>query len=229
MSTSRRQNVYAVGGDWPAPILWYACGVAVMQSRNLNDWLAWRFCGAIHGFDDPLGYFSSSDKMSSQASRIPARLRSDHRHQSPLPLSRPTSHLRKHAREQSMNRLALRDLLVKLQPAPVRRATDHRDLRCSPPARVAARRGVSQVSCSVGGASNTGDDQIRKAVICPKFGRVRIWPGGNSLGSHHSTISQRPPYPVNGLSTAGSICQLVETIRLTADVAYVTAGYNLPT
>jgi tyrosinase len=71
MATYTRQNVYGVGGDWAAPILWYARGVAVMQSRKLNHRLGWRFYGAIHGFDNQLwqqlGYFSSSDQMPSQS------------------------------------------------------------------------------------------------------------------------------------------------------------------
>ncbi|MCU1348762.1 MAG: tyrosinase [Acidobacteria bacterium] len=71
MATYTRQNVYEAGGDWAEPILWYARGVAVMQSRKLGDRLAWRFYGGIHGFDEPiwqdLGYFSASDTMPSQA------------------------------------------------------------------------------------------------------------------------------------------------------------------
>src|SRR5229473_8627116 len=70
MATYTRQNVYA-GGDWADPILWYARGVAVMQGRKLDDRLAWRFYGAMHGFDDQLwqqlGYLSSSDQMPSQS------------------------------------------------------------------------------------------------------------------------------------------------------------------
>jgi tyrosinase len=67
-----RQNVWANGGDFNDPtILWYARGVAAMQSRALNDPTAWRFFGAIHGFDpgiwQQLGYFSPNDPMPTPA------------------------------------------------------------------------------------------------------------------------------------------------------------------
>ena len=66
-----RQNVYTLGGDWADPILWYARGVAAMQARPLSDPTAWRFFGAIHGFDQnlwqQLGYFTPGEPMPSNA------------------------------------------------------------------------------------------------------------------------------------------------------------------
>jgi tyrosinase len=65
-----RKNVYTLGGDWAAPILWYARGVAAMQKRALADVTSWRFYGGIHGFYEPYwkayGFLTSSDKMPSQ-------------------------------------------------------------------------------------------------------------------------------------------------------------------
>lgn len=64
-----RKNVWELGGDWADPILWYARGVKAMKSRPLNDPTAWRFFGAIHGFDQglwqQLGYLSPTDPMPS--------------------------------------------------------------------------------------------------------------------------------------------------------------------
>jgi tyrosinase len=66
-----RQNVYTLGGDWADPILWYARGVAAMKSRPFNDPTAWRFFGAIHGFDpdlwQQLGFFTPEEPMPSDA------------------------------------------------------------------------------------------------------------------------------------------------------------------
>lgn len=49
-----RQNVCEMGSDWADPILWYARAVAEMKKRPLAHPLAWRFYGAIHGFDRTL-------------------------------------------------------------------------------------------------------------------------------------------------------------------------------
>ena len=54
-----RVNVYA-GDAWADSVLWYAKGVAAMQSRPLKDPTSWRFWAAMHGFDpglwEALGY-----------------------------------------------------------------------------------------------------------------------------------------------------------------------------
>jgi tyrosinase len=67
--THTRKNVWALGGDWADPILWYARGVKAMKSRALNEPTGWRFYGAIHGFYQPwwqqLGYLKPSDVMPS--------------------------------------------------------------------------------------------------------------------------------------------------------------------
>jgi tyrosinase len=51
--------------DWPAPILWYARGVAAMMKRPLDDPLSWRFFAAIHGFSPGkwanAGYYDKAD------------------------------------------------------------------------------------------------------------------------------------------------------------------------
>ena len=69
MSTTRK-NVWELGGDWADPILWYARGVKAMKARALKEPTAWRFYGAIHGFDQQMwqqvGYFSSADEMPSR-------------------------------------------------------------------------------------------------------------------------------------------------------------------
>src|ERR1700733_14199927 len=67
-----RKNVYAQGGGWSDPtILWYARGVQAMQARALKDPTAWRFFGAIHGFDrnmwQQLGYLKHGEPMPSNA------------------------------------------------------------------------------------------------------------------------------------------------------------------
>src|SRR5262249_38901566 len=55
------------GGDWAAPILWYARGVAAMKKKPLADSTSWRFYGAIHGIDrarwQQLGYLNSGERM----------------------------------------------------------------------------------------------------------------------------------------------------------------------
>ncbi|HEV2186400.1 MAG TPA: tyrosinase family protein [Stellaceae bacterium] len=62
-----RKNVWEFGSDWADPILWYARGVKAMKARALSEPTAWRFYGAIHGFDRQLwrqlGYLSPSDQM----------------------------------------------------------------------------------------------------------------------------------------------------------------------
>ncbi|MEX6506697.1 tyrosinase family protein [Jiella sp. M17.18] len=64
-----RRNVYALGGDWAEPILWYARGVAAMKARPLAEPTSWRFYGAIHGFDSDLwqqlGYLDPNDPLPS--------------------------------------------------------------------------------------------------------------------------------------------------------------------
>jgi tyrosinase len=69
--TFTRKNIYELGGDWAAPILWYARGVKAMKARALKDPTSWRFFGAIHGFYPPwwtkLGYLHTSDKMPGNA------------------------------------------------------------------------------------------------------------------------------------------------------------------
>lgn len=71
MATYIRRNVYSFGGTWADPILWYARAVKAMNARPLNERLAWRFFGAIHGFDaqlwEQLGHLSPSDPLPSQA------------------------------------------------------------------------------------------------------------------------------------------------------------------
>jgi len=65
--TSTRQNVWGLGDNWAPPILWYARGVKAMKARPLNQPLAWRFFGAMHGIDQSLwrqlGYLSASDQI----------------------------------------------------------------------------------------------------------------------------------------------------------------------
>jgi tyrosinase len=60
-----RQNVWELGADWAAPILWYARGVKAMKARALAEPTSWRFYAAIHGIYPPLwtqyGYLSPSD------------------------------------------------------------------------------------------------------------------------------------------------------------------------
>jgi tyrosinase len=67
-----RKNVFELGADFADPILWYARGVKAMKARALSDPTAWRFFGAIHGFDQQLwtqlGFLSSDDQMPSNAS-----------------------------------------------------------------------------------------------------------------------------------------------------------------
>lgn len=67
--TYTRKNVWELGGDWAAPILWYARGVKAMKLRALNEPTGWRFYGAIHGIDPglwkQLGYLSPADPMPS--------------------------------------------------------------------------------------------------------------------------------------------------------------------
>jgi tyrosinase len=64
-----RKNVWELGGDWAAPILWYARGVKAMKARALNEQTGWRFYAAIHGTDQnlwqQLGYWSPGDPMPS--------------------------------------------------------------------------------------------------------------------------------------------------------------------
>jgi len=47
--TFHRLNVHELGGDWAAPILWYARGVKAMQAKGLDSPTSWRFYAAIHG------------------------------------------------------------------------------------------------------------------------------------------------------------------------------------
>ncbi len=49
--TVTRQNVYSLGDDWAAPILWYARAIKSMKTRALADPTSWTFYGGIHGFD----------------------------------------------------------------------------------------------------------------------------------------------------------------------------------
>ena len=50
MPTYTRTNAWNNGGTFNNPILlWYAKGVGVMQSRQLNDTSSWWFFAAIHG------------------------------------------------------------------------------------------------------------------------------------------------------------------------------------
>jgi tyrosinase len=60
-----RKNVWELGSDWADPILWYARGVAAMQSRPINERSSWRFYAAIHGFHPELwqvlGYLNFSE------------------------------------------------------------------------------------------------------------------------------------------------------------------------
>jgi tyrosinase len=67
-----RKNVFELGADFADPILWYARGVKAMKARALSDPTAWRFFGAIHGFDQQLwtelGSLSSDDQMPSNDS-----------------------------------------------------------------------------------------------------------------------------------------------------------------
>ncbi|MEN3157899.1 tyrosinase family protein [Alkalimonas sp. NCh-2] len=47
-----RQSVWAKGGDFSDPLLfWYAKGVAELMKRPLSDKTSWRFLAAIHGED----------------------------------------------------------------------------------------------------------------------------------------------------------------------------------
>jgi tyrosinase len=70
MATTRT-NVYAPGGPWAAPILWYARAVAAMKAEALATPTSWRFYGAIHGFDSgmwtALGYLKPTDSLPSSA------------------------------------------------------------------------------------------------------------------------------------------------------------------
>ena len=65
-----RRNVWELGGDWAAPILWYARGVKAMKARPLKEPTSWGFYGAIHGIDQALwrrlGYLSSKAKLPSK-------------------------------------------------------------------------------------------------------------------------------------------------------------------
>jgi len=62
-----RKNVWELGGDWADPILWYARGVAAMKAQGLDHPTAWRFYGAIHGFNSglwgELGYYKHGEPM----------------------------------------------------------------------------------------------------------------------------------------------------------------------
>src|SRR5580704_382789 len=66
-----RKNVWELGGEWAAPILWYARGVAAMKARALAEPTAWRFYGAIHGLDpalwEALGYLTKAEAKLSNA------------------------------------------------------------------------------------------------------------------------------------------------------------------
>lgn len=67
--TYTRQNVYELGQDWAAPILWYARGVAAMMARPIDEPTSWRFFAAIHGIDSnlwtALGHLNASDSLPS--------------------------------------------------------------------------------------------------------------------------------------------------------------------
>jgi tyrosinase len=69
--TYTRKNVWELGGHWADPILWYARGVKAMKARALKEPTAWRFYGAIHGFNKPMWqqvhYLSSTDQMPSSS------------------------------------------------------------------------------------------------------------------------------------------------------------------
>ncbi|HVT99547.1 MAG TPA: tyrosinase family protein [Acidobacteriaceae bacterium] len=68
-----RRNVYGLGGDWPAPLLWYARGVAAMKARALAEPTSWRFYAAIHGFNKGLwtgaGYLKAGEAMPTSANQ----------------------------------------------------------------------------------------------------------------------------------------------------------------
>ena len=65
-----RKNVWGLGSDWAAPILWYARGVAAMKSRAIAEPTSWRFYAGIHGIQaelwHQLGYLSLSEHMPSK-------------------------------------------------------------------------------------------------------------------------------------------------------------------
>ena len=69
-----RRNVWELGGDWADEVLWYARGVAAMQSRALAEPTSWRFYAAMHGFNparwQELGYLTAADEPPSQALMI---------------------------------------------------------------------------------------------------------------------------------------------------------------
>ena len=67
-----RKSVWAAGGDFSDPILfWYAKGVEIVKQRPINDPTSWRFLAAIHGIDVNLwrryGYLNDDDSLPSQS------------------------------------------------------------------------------------------------------------------------------------------------------------------
>src|SRR5215831_11444770 len=68
-----RKNVYALGGDWADPILWYARAVGELRKRPLAANNSWRFYGAMHGFRKSgwklVGYYRTTDKLPSKRVR----------------------------------------------------------------------------------------------------------------------------------------------------------------
>jgi tyrosinase len=68
-----RQNVWALGGAWAEPILWYARGVAALRARPLATRTSWRFYAGIHGFHGGLwqlaGAFAPGETPPSNADR----------------------------------------------------------------------------------------------------------------------------------------------------------------
>jgi tyrosinase len=52
-----RSNVYELGDDWAAPILWYARAVAKLRPLPIDSRTSWRFWAGMHGYNKTLWEF----------------------------------------------------------------------------------------------------------------------------------------------------------------------------
>jgi len=68
-----RKDVWKSGPGWNDTLLWYAKGVAALQTRAIDDPTSWRYLAAMHGFDEELwgafGYLGESDALPSAANQ----------------------------------------------------------------------------------------------------------------------------------------------------------------
>jgi tyrosinase len=62
-----RHDIGKFANTWDDTILWYARGVAVLQSRSIDDVTSWRYLAAMHGVDEQLwrdvGYLRANEQL----------------------------------------------------------------------------------------------------------------------------------------------------------------------